>query len=115
MKTYLSCPYGLRGTAFSPNPARTLIPVLVSDSPGSGSDVIQPTPPPAPTGLVEPLRPQELEVLRLIAAGRSNAEIAATLVIAVSTVKWHINNIYGKLDVRSRTQAIARAHELGVL
>jgi LuxR family maltose regulon positive regulatory protein len=65
--------------------------------------------------LIEPLRSQELAVLRLIAAGRSNQEIARTLVIALSTVKWHINNIYGKLGVKSRTQAVSRARELGLL
>jgi LuxR family transcriptional regulator, maltose regulon positive regulatory protein len=65
--------------------------------------------------LVEPLSERELEVLRLIASGRSNQEIAQTLVVAVSTVKWHINNIYSKLGVRSRTQALVRAQELRLL
>jgi LuxR family maltose regulon positive regulatory protein len=51
----------------------------------------------------------------LIAAGYTNAEIADRLVIAVGTVKRHINNIYGKLGVSSRTQAIARARELSLL
>lgn len=65
--------------------------------------------------MVEPLSERELEVLRLIAEGLSNAEIAAKLVIAQGTVKRHINNIYGKLGVGSRTQAIARSRELGLL
>ena len=65
--------------------------------------------------LVEPLTERELEVLRLIAAGLSNAEIARELVIAVSTVKSHINHIYGKLDVRSRVQAVAKAQALDLL
>jgi LuxR family maltose regulon positive regulatory protein len=65
--------------------------------------------------LVEPLSERELEVLRLIAEGLSNAEIAARLVIAQGTVKRHINNIYGKLGVESRTQAVARSRELGLL
>jgi LuxR family maltose regulon positive regulatory protein len=56
-----------------------------------------------------------MEVLRLIAAGLSNAEIARELVIAVSTVKTHINHIYGKLDVRSRVQAVAKAQALDLL
>jgi ATP/maltotriose-dependent transcriptional regulator MalT len=56
-----------------------------------------------------------LEVLRLLAAGQSNAEIARTLVIAVSTVKTHTNNIFGKLGVTSRSQAIARARDLHLL
>ncbi len=65
--------------------------------------------------LVEPLSERELEVLRLIADGFSNAEIASKLVIAQGTVKRHINNIYGKLGVQSRTQAVAKAREIGLL
>ncbi len=61
------------------------------------------------------LTARELEVLRLIAAGKSNGEIAATLVVAVSTVKAHINSIFGKLGVTSRTQALVRARELQLL
>jgi len=67
------------------------------------------------TQLIEPLSERELEILRLIAVGLSNREIAEELVVAVSTVKWHINNLYDKLDVRSRTQAIARARESNLL
>jgi LuxR family maltose regulon positive regulatory protein len=63
----------------------------------------------------EPLSPREEEVLRLIAAGASNREIADTLVVAVSTVKKHISNILSKLNATSRTQAIAQARELGLL
>jgi LuxR family maltose regulon positive regulatory protein len=71
---------------------------------------------PATSGFpLQALNARELEVLLLIAAGRSNREIAAQLVVALSTVKWHINNLFGKLDVRSRTQALARARELGLL
>jgi len=65
--------------------------------------------------LPEPLTERELEVLRLIAAGRSNAQIAQALVVAVSTVKAHVNHLFGKLAVTSRTQAIARAQELNLL
>jgi non-specific serine/threonine protein kinase len=65
--------------------------------------------------LVEPLNERELEMLRLIGDGLSNHEIAERLVIALSTVKWHINNLFGKLGVHSRTQATARAKELGLL
>ena len=65
--------------------------------------------------LSEPLSERELEVLRLIVAGCSNREIADRLVIAVSTVKWYINTIYGKLQVESRTKAIARARELNIV
>ena len=63
----------------------------------------------------EPLSVRELEVLRLIAAGFSNREIADRLVIAVSTVKWYVNAIYSKLQVESRTKAIARARELNIV
>ena len=65
--------------------------------------------------LVEPLTPRELEVLRLIAAGLRNQEIADQLVISMPTVKRHISNVYTKLDVHSRTQALARARELDLV
>jgi LuxR family transcriptional regulator, maltose regulon positive regulatory protein len=65
--------------------------------------------------LDESLRDRELEVLRLIIAGCSNREIAERLVIAVSTVKWYVNTIYSKLQVDSRTKAIARARELDIV
>jgi LuxR family maltose regulon positive regulatory protein len=71
--------------------------------------------PPATQALVEPLTERELEVLRLIAAGLSNREIAQELVVAVSTVKTHINHIYGKLAVKSRIQAVAKAQALDLL
>jgi ATP/maltotriose-dependent transcriptional regulator MalT len=65
--------------------------------------------------LPESLSEREITVLRLIAQGLSNQEIADRLVVAVSTIKTHINNIYGKLGVGSRTQAVARARELKLL
>jgi LuxR family maltose regulon positive regulatory protein len=68
-----------------------------------------------PQPLIEPLSEREMEVLRRVAAGYSNQEIAQELVVAASTVKKHISNIYGKLGVGSRTQAVARARELGLL
>lgn len=64
--------------------------------------------------LVEPLSARELEVLRLIDAGLSNLEIAERLTLAPSTVKTHINNLYGKLNVQTRVQALNRARELGL-
>jgi len=65
--------------------------------------------------LVEPLSERELEVLGLIAAGLSNREIAAKLVLSLPTIKWHTSNIYGKLGVGNRTTAVARARELQIL
>lgn len=65
--------------------------------------------------LPEPLSERELDILRLIATGRSNQEIAEILVIGVSTVKSHINNMYGKLGTNRRTEAITIAHDMGLL
>ena len=56
-----------------------------------------------------------MEVLHLLAEGFSNKEISERLVVAPSTVKQHLKNIYGKLDVHSRTQAVARGRELALL
>jgi LuxR family maltose regulon positive regulatory protein len=65
--------------------------------------------------LIEPLSPRELEVLQLIAQGLSNREISERLFLALSTVKGHNRNIYGKLQAQRRTEAVARARELGLL
>jgi LuxR family transcriptional regulator, maltose regulon positive regulatory protein len=65
--------------------------------------------------LPEPLSERELEVLQLIAAGNTNRRIATELFVSVGTVKTHLNNLYRKLDVHSRTQALARARELNLL
>ena len=66
-------------------------------------------------GLLDPLTARETEILRLIAAGLRNQEIADQLVISPATVKRHIANAYGKLDVGHRTEAVARARELNLL
>ena len=65
--------------------------------------------------LVEELTPRELEVLQLVATGRTNPEIAKRLEISVGTAKWYTSQIYGKLAVGNRTQAVSRARELGIL
>lgn len=65
--------------------------------------------------LIEPLSNREIEVLGLLANGLSNQAIADELVIALSTVKKHVNNIFGKLNVASRTQAVNRARDLNIL
>ncbi|WP_432483676.1 response regulator [Kineococcus esterisolvens] len=73
--------------------------------------------PAAPAGLLapEPLTPRELDVLRLVAAGWSNKEIAAALHLAPGTVKNHVTAVLLKLGVRDRTRAVLRALELGLL
>jgi LuxR family maltose regulon positive regulatory protein len=65
--------------------------------------------------LAEPLTSREIEILRLIAAGLRNQEIADRLYISLPTVKRHVANAYGKLEVTHRTEAIARANALGLL
>src|SRR3712207_2818349 len=65
--------------------------------------------------LPEPLSGRELEVLALMAAGESNGEIASRLFISTTTVKTHVNNLYRKLGTSSRTRAVARARELGLI
>jgi LuxR family maltose regulon positive regulatory protein len=65
--------------------------------------------------LIEPLTPREDEVLQLLVAGASNAQIAEELFITVNTVKRHITHILGKLEAENRTQAAMRARELGLV
>jgi len=65
--------------------------------------------------LIEPLSERELEVLQLIAQGLTNQEVASRLYLSLNTVKAHSRNIYGKLDVHSRVQAVAKARTLGLL
>ena len=85
--------------------------VLDAFSPSSGAG----SPGPQPAGLVEPLSGRELEVLHLMALGRTNQEIARQLIVAPGTVKAHAASIYRKLDVANRTEAVARARQLGIL
>jgi LuxR family maltose regulon positive regulatory protein len=66
-------------------------------------------------GMVEPLTDREMEVLRLLAAGRSNQRIAHELVVALDTVKKHVSHILGKLGAANRTEAVARARQLGLI
>jgi LuxR family transcriptional regulator, maltose regulon positive regulatory protein len=86
--------------AFDPEPA----------APGSGQRAA-----PAVPGLAEPLTGRELEVLRLLAAGRSNQRIAHDLVVALDTVKKHVTHVLGKLGAANRTEAVARARDLGLI
>jgi DNA-binding NarL/FixJ family response regulator len=70
---------------------------------------------PRPQPLVVPLSDRELDVVRLLAEGRNNREIAAALFLAEGTVKNHVTNVLAKLDARDRTQAALRARELGLV
>src|ERR687893_403119 len=70
---------------------------------------------PTPQPLAEPLSGRELEVLGLMALGRTNAEISRELFVAVGTVKAHANNIYRKLDANNRSEAVSKAGRLGLL
>jgi LuxR family maltose regulon positive regulatory protein len=66
-------------------------------------------------GLIEPLTDRELEVLRLLAAGRRNRDIAAELVVTLETVKKHTSHIFDKLGAANRTEAVAHARRLGLI
>jgi ATP/maltotriose-dependent transcriptional regulator MalT len=63
--------------------------------------------------LLDPLSARELEVLELLTQGASNQEIAHHLTVTIHTVKRHVSNIFAKMDVTNRTQAVARSRELG--
>jgi LuxR family maltose regulon positive regulatory protein len=71
--------------------------------------------PPSSPSIIEPLTERERQILQLIAEGLTNKEVARELVLSVGTVKVHAHNIYGKLGVSGRTQAIAKGRELGLL
>ncbi len=99
---------------------RGIVPEYVRDLLAAFPDLTAaPATPPEVQGpaseMVEALSERELEVLRLVAQGLSNREIGERLFIALSTVKTHNRNIYGKLQVNRRTEAVARARELGLL
>jgi LuxR family maltose regulon positive regulatory protein len=90
---------------------RILQAICSSEAASQGQAV--PASPTARTPFGESLSPRELEVLQLIAEGATNQEIAGRLVITVGTVKSHVNHILGKLGAHNRTEAVARARELG--
>ncbi len=97
-------------TGIMPNYVKSLLQVPRSPTHTSNSQLLT-----LNSQLLEPLSDRELEILRLIETGATNREIADKLYIAVSTVKTHINNLYGKLGVSNRVQALARARELSLL
>jgi LuxR family maltose regulon positive regulatory protein len=87
-------------------------------APDDAPPVVEPEPPTLHRPVsapIEPLTERELEVLRLLAAGLANQEVAETLYLSINTVKSHLKNIYSKLDVRSRAHAVHRARELAIL
>jgi LuxR family maltose regulon positive regulatory protein len=96
--------------------AERLLAAFEAGSPPSEGNIPVPQlQPSSPSGLPETLTEREIELLSLIAQGLSNQEIARRLFISLPTVKWHTGNIYGKLGVRSRTQAVVQARFLGIL
>jgi LuxR family maltose regulon positive regulatory protein len=76
---------------------------------------IAPGPIPVTESLIEPLSGRELEILSLLDGPLSTPEIAGQLIVSANTVRTHIKNIYGKLDVHGRSRAVRRAQELGLL
>ena len=94
--------------------AERLLAAFSSDAPQSTPAHEHANSPALQSSLIYPLSARELEVLHLIAEGLSNDAIARKLFLATSTVKVHLKHIYGKLDVNSRTQAVARLHEMHI-
>ena len=95
-------------TAAMPN-IRKLLAAIGPQMPPPDADSAQ------PVSEVDPLSPRELELLRLVAQGLSNQEIGERLFLALDTVKGHNRRIYAKLQVQRRTEAVARARELGLI
>ena len=89
---------------------------LLAAFPVAASEQTKPAPSPdSESELIEPLSEREIEVLQLIAEGLTGPEIATRLILSPHTVKAHTRNIFGKLDVHTRTQAIVRSQALGIL
>jgi ATP/maltotriose-dependent transcriptional regulator MalT len=94
----------LRGTEAAPLARRLQRALCTPDIQGS-----------APIGMGEELTKRELSILKRLETGLSNKEIAESIFVSEGTLKWHLHNVYGKLNVKNRTRAMARARELGIL
>ncbi len=92
-----------------------LLPSIVAKVVTEFSKISHPTPKNFDSFMSDPLSPREIEILRLVATGASNREIADKLVISEGTVKNHLSNILGKLGVHDRMQAVLKAKELGII
>ena len=92
--------------ALDPSVQRHVVAALAGHEPAAAADAVP--------ALPDELTPREAEVLALIAAGRTNAEIAEALVVSAATVKSHVNHIFAKTGVRDRAQAVVYAYENGL-
>ena len=104
--------YAAASRGVAPGYARRLLAAFPTPEPEVARSASSPD---QESDLLEPLSERELEVLQLVADGLSNREIASRLYLSLNTIKGHTRNIYGKLGVHSRTQAVARARALGLL
>ena len=114
----LAAPQGYRSVFFPRGNRQTLhlLQAVRSAAPTFVNEILEATAPGEEFSvrLPAPLSEQEIRILKLIMAGKSNQEIAAELVISVGTAKWHVHNILQKLGVSNRSQAVVRAHELRI-
>jgi DNA-binding NarL/FixJ family response regulator len=92
-----------------------LVPSITAKVVSEFSRISRPTPKNKESFLPDPLSPREVEIIRLVATGASNKEIADQLVISEGTVKNHLSSILSKLSVRDRMQAVLKAKELGII
>jgi ATP/maltotriose-dependent transcriptional regulator MalT len=94
----------LRGSEAAPLARRLQRAIYTPDVPGG-----------APIGMGEELTKRELSILKRLESGLSNKEIAEAIFVSEGTLKWHLHNVYGKLNVKNRGGAMARARSLGIL
>lgn len=92
-----------------------LLPSITAKVVSEFSRISKPSPKHLDAFLPDPLSPREVEIIRLVATGASNKEIAEKLVISEGTVKNHLSSILSKLSVRDRMQAVLKAKELGII